>query len=218
MAELISRTAEAWAEHHTTALAGETKGIAAWTQANTPAPQMMSGLAEVRLLEMLVVATRARHVLEVGTFTGVGTLTMAAALAAGGRVTTLERDAAMADVARRHFAESPYGDRIELILGDARESIAQLDGPFDLVYIDAAKVQYPDYYEGVLPKLAPHGVIVADNLFRDGASFRSDATDENTAGMRAFAQGVVDDDRVDNVVLTVGDGLMLAWHRPENPA
>lgn len=218
MAELISTDAEAWAERHTTALLGETKGIAAWTQANTPSPQMMSGLAEVRLLEMLVVATGARHVLEVGTFTGVGTLTMAAALGERGQVTTLERDEAMAAVARRHFADSPYGDRIELIVGDARESIAQLDGPFDLVYIDAAKVQYPEYYEGVLPKLAPRGVIVADNLFRGGATFDPRATDENTAGMRAFAQRVQDDDRVDNVVLTVGDGLMLAWHRPENPA
>ena len=218
MAELISPDAEAWAERHTTALLGETKGIAAWTRANTPSPQMMSGLAEVRLLEMLVIATRARNVLEVGTFTGVGTLTMAAALGESGQVTTLERDEAMAAVARRHFAESPYGDRIELIVGDAVETIARHDGPFDLVYLDVAKVQYLDDYEGVLPKLAPHGVIVADNLFRGGASLDPGATDENTAGMRAFAQRVQDDDRVDNVVLTVGDGLMLAWPRPENPA
>lgn len=218
MAPLISSQAEDWAERHTTALVGATKGIAAWTQANTPSPQMMSGLAEARLLEMLVVATRARHVLEVGTFTGVGTLTMAAALGPEGRVTTLERDAAMAAVARRHFGESPYGDRIELIEGDAAQTIAQLSGPFDLVYIDAAKVQYPDYYEAVLPKLAGHGVIVADNLFRGGASLDVSVSDENTAGMRAFAQRVQDDARVDNVLLTVGDGLMLAWHRPANPA
>lgn len=214
MAELVSSAAEAFAERHTTALEGETAGIAAWTASNTSSPGMMSGLGEVRLLEMLVVATRARHVLEVGTFTGVGTLTMAAALPAGGRVTTLERDEAMAAVARRHFGESPFGERIELIVGDAVETIAALPGPFELVYIDAAKVQYPDYYEGVLPKLAPHGVIVADNLFRAGASLDPSATDENTEGMRAFAARVQADDRVDNALLTVGDGLMLAWRRP----
>ena len=188
MADLISSDAEAFADAHTTPLAGEAAGIAAWTAANTASPGMMSGLVEARLLEMLVVATGARHVLEVGTFTGVGTLTMAAALADGGRVTTLERDEAMAAVARRHFAESPYGERIELIVGDAVQTIAQLDGPFDLVYIDAAKVQYPDYYEGVLPKLAPRGVIVADNLFRAGATLDPSHTDANTEGMRTFAQ------------------------------
>ncbi len=214
MAELISADAEQYAQHHTTPLHGETAGIAAWTLANTPSPAMMSGLAEMRLLEMLVVTTRARHVLEVGTFTGVGTLTMAAALPAGGRVTTLERDEAMAAVAQRHFDETPVGDRIELIVGDAVRTIAALQGPFDLVYIDAAKVQYPEYFAGALPKLAPHGVIVADNLFRAGATLDTSVTEENTEGMRAFARAVQADDRVDNVLLTVGDGLLLAWHRP----
>ncbi len=214
MAELISADAEQYAELHTTPLRGETAGIAAWTLANTPSPGMMSGLAEARLLEMLVVATRARRVLEVGTFTGVGTLTMAAALGAGGRVITLERDEAMAAVARRHFDENPVGDRIELIVGDAVRTIAELEGPFDLVYIDAAKAQYPQYFAGVLPKVAPHGVIVADNLFRAGAVLDPSVTDENTEGMRMFARAVQADDRVDNVVFTIGDGVMLAWRRP----
>ena len=215
MAELIASDAEAFADAHTTALAGETAGIARWTAANTPSPAMMSGLVEARLLEMLVVATAARHVLEVGTFTGVGTLTMAAALPQGGRVTTLERDEAMAAVARRHFAESPYGERIKLIVGDAVQTIAALEGPFDVVYIDAAKVQYPDYYEGVLPKLAPRGVIVADNLFRAGATLDPSHADEHTEGMRTFARRVQDDPRVHNALLTVGDGLLLAWAAPE---
>jgi caffeoyl-CoA O-methyltransferase len=210
MAPLISAGAEQYAEQHTTPLQGETAGIAAWTLANTPSPGMMSGLAEARLLEMLVVATRARHVLEVGTFTGVGTLTMAAALPAGGRVTTLERDEAMAAVAQRHFDENPVGDRIALIV----QTIAELEGPFELVYIDAAKVQYPDYFDAVLPKLAPHGVIVADNLFRAGGTLDPSVTDAHTEGMRTFARAVQADDRVDNVLLTVGDGLLLAWHRP----
>ncbi|HET9102062.1 MAG TPA: O-methyltransferase [Solirubrobacteraceae bacterium] len=215
MAELIASDAEGFAEAHTTALTGETAGIAAWTAANTPTPEMMSGLVEARLLEMLVVATGARHVLEVGTFTGVGTLTMAAALPAGGRVTTLERDEAMGAVARRHFGESPYAERIELIVGDAVQTIAGLKGPFDVVYIDAAKVQYPDYYEGVLPKLAPRGVIVADNLFRAGATLDPAHTDAHTEGVRRFARRVQDDPRVHNALLTVGDGLLMAWPAPD---
>lgn len=187
---------------------------AAWTQGNTPAPEMMSGLAEARLLEALIVVGGARYVLEVGAFTGVGALAMAAALPDDGRVTTLEFDEDIAAVARRHFDASPHGRRIDLIVGDALETIASLDGPFDLVYIDAWKADYPAYYDAVLPKLAERGVIVADNLFRDGAALDRTATDAGTVGIREFARRVQEDERVHNVLLTIGDGVMLAWRRP----
>jgi len=153
-------------------------------------------------------------VLEIGTFTGVGTLTMAAALPAHGRVTTLEIDQESAAVARRHFDASPIGDRIELIVGDALETIAGLAGPFDLVYIDAWKADYAAYYDAVLPKLAERGMIVADNLFRDGAALDPTATDPGTTAIRTFARRLQDDERLHNVLLTIGDGVMLAWRRP----
>ena len=164
----MASAAVSYAEANTTPFAGPVGHAAAWTQANTPAPEMMSGLAEARLLEALIVVAGARHVLEIGTFTGVGTLSMAAALPADGTITTLEVDAATAAVARRHIDASPYARRVALIVGDALETIAGLEGPFDLVYIDARKADYPAYYEAVLPKLAQRGVIVADNLFRAG--------------------------------------------------
>jgi caffeoyl-CoA O-methyltransferase len=175
---------------------------------------MMSGLAEARLLEVLIVASGARRVLEIGTFTGFGTLTMAAAVGPEGRVTTLEVDEEMAATASRHFQASPHGDRIELILGHALDTLTRLDGPFDLVYIDAWKADYPAYYDAVMPKLAPRGVVVADNLFRAGAVLEAGG-DEGTEAMRTFADRVQADARVDNVLLTVGDGLMVAWRRPE---
>jgi caffeoyl-CoA O-methyltransferase len=178
---------------------------------------MMSGLAEARLLEALIVVGGARHVLEIGTFTGVGALAMAAALPADGRVSTLEADEQIADVARRHFEASPVGGRIELIVGDALETIGGLEGPFDLVYIDAWKADYPAYYDAVLPKLAERGVIVADNLFRGGGALDAATTDENTVGIREFARRVQDDERMHNVLLTIGDGVMLAWRRPAGP-
>ena len=93
---------------------------------------------------------------------------MASRLPDGGRLITLEGDAANAEIARRHIAASPVADRIELIFGDATESIHNVEGPFDLVFIDAWKHDYPAYYEAVLPKLAEHGVIVADNVLRQG--------------------------------------------------
>ncbi len=204
----------AYAEAHTSAPTPELSAVAAFTQTSTEVPQMMSGLAEARLLEALIVANGARNVLEIGTFTGFGTLAMAAALPDGGRVTTLEVDPETADAARRHFDASPYAGRIELIVGDALETLASLAGPFDLVYIDAWKSDYPAYYDLVVDKLSERGVIVADNLFRGGAALEPDPTDPGTIGIREFAAQVHADPRVHNVLLTVGDGLMLAWRAP----
>jgi caffeoyl-CoA O-methyltransferase len=206
--------ATAHALAHTTPVDGLLAEVAAWTQGNMPSPTMLSGLAEVRLLEALIVAAGARQVLEIGTFTGFGALAMAAALPDGGRVTTLEVDEQTAAAARRHFDASPHGSRIELIVGDALETLGRLDGPFDLVYIDAWKADYPDYYEAVLPKLAPRGVIVADNMFRDGRVLDPAVDDESTRGIREFARRVQADEHVHNVLLTTGDGMMLVWRRP----
>jgi caffeoyl-CoA O-methyltransferase len=101
-----------------------------------------------------------------------------------------------------------------LLVGDALGTIADLSGPFDLVYIDAWKADYPAYYEAVLPKLAERGVIVADNLFRGGAALDGSSGRAGTTGVREFARQVQDDDRVRNVLLTIGDGVMLVWRAP----
>jgi predicted O-methyltransferase YrrM len=200
VSEPISPEAEAYAAAHTTPFTGALAAAADWTADHTSSPSMMAGRSEARLLEALIVAGGARRVLEIGAFTGVGALAMAAALPEGGRVITLEVDPDRAAVARRHFDASPYADRIELIVGDALETIAGLDGPFDLVWIDAWKSDYPAYYDAVLPKLAPRGVIAADNLFQPSS--------------REFADRVQADERVHNVLLTIGDGVMLAWRAP----
>ena len=213
MSDLVGSSAARYAEDHTSPFDGPAAAVAAWTQSNARAPGMMSGLLEARLLEALIVVGGARRVLEIGTFTGVGALTMAAALPADGRVTTLEVDTDTAATARRHFDASPYGSRIELIVGDALETIAGLEGAFDLVYIDAWKTDYPAYYDAVVPKLAKRGVLVADNLFLGGAVLGASAED-GTVGIREFARRVQQDDRMHNVLMTIGDGVMLAWRRP----
>jgi caffeoyl-CoA O-methyltransferase len=214
MADRVQSAAVTYARQHTSPFENEVADAAAWTRGNTGGAGMMSGMAEARLLEALIVAGGARRVLEIGTFTGVGALTMAAAMPADGLVTTLEVDEETAAVARRHIAASPYAARIELIVGDALETIAGLEGPFDLIYIDAWKSDYPAYYDAVFPKLAERGVLVADNLFRGGTALDETKTDEGTVGIRQFADTVQDDERVHNVLLTVGDGVMLAWRRP----
>jgi caffeoyl-CoA O-methyltransferase len=214
MSDLVDSAALRYAREHTSPFEDEVAEAAAWTRGNTPGAGMMSGVAEARLLEALIVAGGARHVLEIGTFTGVGTLTMAAALPSDGHITTLEVDHETAGVARRHIDASPFAERIELIVGDALDTLAGLDGPFDLVYLDAWKSDYPAYYDAVVPKLAARGVLVADNLFRDGKALDEAAADESTVGIREFARTVQQDERVHNVLLTIGDGVMVAWRRP----
>ena len=214
MDELISEAAAEFAAAHTTPFDGALAAASNWTHANASWPGMMAGLPEARLLEALIVVSGARSVLEVGTFTGVGALAMAAALPDAGRVVTLESDPDNAAVARRHIAASPLRDRIDLIEGDARETLPRLPGPFDLVWIDAWKADYPHYLELVVPKLSPRGIIVADNMFRDGATLPPATDDEATRGVLEFGRRVQEDERLHNVLLTVGDGLLLAWPAP----
>jgi caffeoyl-CoA O-methyltransferase len=167
---------------------------------------------EGRLFEALIAISGARRALEVGTFTGFGALTMAAALPDDGQVVTLEANEDTAAIARQHFERSEHGGKIELIVGDAREQLAKLDGPFDFVYIDAWKGDYIHYYEAALSLLSPRGVIVADNVLWGGSVLDESAGGEGRS-VRAFNEHVQADERVHNVLLTVGDGLMLAWRR-----
>lgn len=181
------------------------------TRAKTPHPEMAGGLKEARLLEALIFVGGARNVLELGTFTGATALAIAEALPPDGRLTTIEFDDAVADIAERHIARSEHASKIDLRRGDAREIVKSLDGPFDLVFIDAWKQHYVEYYEALVPKLSDHGLIVADNVIWYGLPFHPDAYDAETEGVRRFVRHVQKDPRTRNVVLTVGDGLMLIW-------
>ena len=176
--------------------------------------EMMAGTAEAALLSGLVRLTGARDVLEVGTFTGVGTLSLAAGLAPGGQVTTLEIDPDTAELARAGFAASPWAEQINLRVGDALSTLETLPGPFDLIWLDSAKADYPALWRALRHKLAPRGVLVADNLLRGGRVLDPGARDAATEGLRTFAGLVQSDPEFDNVLLSVGDGLLLAWRRP----
>jgi caffeoyl-CoA O-methyltransferase len=200
-----------YAMAHTTAPLPPIADLRAETE-TMPQPQLAGGRVEVRLLEALVVATRATRVLEIGTFTGVGALSLASRLPEGGTVVTLEGNAEVAEIARRHIEASPWRDRIQLVLGDARETVQLVEGPFEVVFIDAWKRDYIHYYENVLPKLADNGVLVADNVLW-GGTVLDRAAEGEAAAVRAFADHVHADERVDNTILTVADGLLLAWKR-----
>jgi len=178
------------------------------TFATQTATQMLSGTVEGRFLQMLVWAAQPKLVLEIGTYTGSAAQFMAEALPDGGRVITCEFDPERAAFAQSHLDRSPVGDRIEIRVGDALETIASLDGPFDLVFIDANKDGYVDYYEAVLPKLSDRGLIAADNTL-----FSGDVLDSPAEGAAAeivrFNDHVAADPRVVQVLLPVRDGVTL---------
>jgi caffeoyl-CoA O-methyltransferase len=199
---------DAYAEAHTTPSGELFERLAAETREKTTLPQMRVGEVEGRFLEFLVRLMRARHVLELGTFTGYSSLSMARGLPDGGRVISCDVDQETTAIARRYAEEAGLADRIEYRIGSALESIAQLDGPFDLVFIDADKPNYRNYYEAVLPKLSDNGLIVADNALRDGRVLEDD--DEP---MKEFNDYVRNDPRVECVLLTVRDGMLLVMKR-----
>ena len=155
MTEIVDPTLESYAAAHTTAPPPHLEALAAELVATLESPGMMVGRLEGRYLELLTFALSATSVLEIGTFGGYSALSMAAGLAPGGTITTCEISPVHAAFARRHIAASPYAGRIEVAEGPALATIATLPGPFDLVFIDADKAAYLDYYEAVLAKLAP---------------------------------------------------------------
>jgi predicted O-methyltransferase YrrM len=200
---VIGERFEQYAERFTTPPAELFDRLADETRATQTLPQMMVGPVEGAFLAFVVYATKARRVLEIGTFTGWSSIAMASALPAGGELISCDVNAETTAIARRYAEEAGVADRIEYRLGPALDSLAELEGPFDLVFIDADKSGYVGYYEAVLPKLAPGGLIMADNtLFGLGE-------DENAIAIEEFNEHVRDDDRVEQVLLTIREGVTL---------
>jgi caffeoyl-CoA O-methyltransferase len=186
--------------------------LAAETRERTSTPQMMVGPLEGRFLGLLVRLTHARSVLELGTFTGWSSIAMAWALPPGGTVVTCDVDPEAQEIARRYAEEAGVADRIDYRLGPGRETMRTLEGPLDLVFIDADKEGYLDYYEAALPLLADDGLIVADNVLWSGRVAEDDP-DERTRTIMAFNDHVWNDERVVAVMLTVRDGMTLIRKR-----
>ena len=209
MIPIVKDGIEEYAAAHTTPPPPWLQALADETQAKLDAPQMMVGALEGRFLELLVFASGARRVLEIGTFSGYSALSMAAGLPEGGSIISCDLDPKAVEVARRHIQASPYADRIEIREGPALDTIAALDGPFDLVFIDADKTSYLNYYEAVLPKLGERGVIAVDNTLWSGQVLDDTDISADTAALRAFNDHVRDDARVVCVQLTVRDGVTL---------
>jgi caffeoyl-CoA O-methyltransferase len=183
------------------------------TRAKTTVPQMMVGQLEGHLLGELVRISGARRILELGTFTGYSSISMALALPPDGRVITCDVNEETNAIARRYAQEAEVIDRIEYRLGPALETIAGLDGPFDIVFIDADKANYVNYYEASLPLLAEDGILLVDNALSSGDVVDPASAGESARAIHALNERIRTDDRVENVLLTVRDGINLVRRR-----
>jgi caffeoyl-CoA O-methyltransferase len=209
MTYLLSEEIDAYAEAHTTPPPELLQRLAEETKATLSAPQMLTGGVEGRFLHFLVFATGAKRILELGTYSGYSSISMASVLPEGGRIDTCEVDETHAAVANRYIEEAGFSDRITVHLGPAVETIERLEGEFDFVFIDADKQNYVNYYEAVLPRLSPRGLIAADNTLWSGRVLDESDESEGTVAIRAFNEHVIADPRVVSVMLTVRDGVTL---------
>ncbi len=202
---------EAYAEAHSTPPAELFDRLGAETRESQNAPQMMVGALEGAFLSFVVGLTQPRLVLEIGTFTGWSSIAMASALPDGAKLVSCDVNTETTVIARRYAEEAGVANRIDYRLGPALETLATLDGPFDLVFIDADKPGYIDYYEAALAKLADGGVILADNTLASGNVIAPNG--EMSEAIARFNDHVRADDRVECVLLTIRDGITLIRRR-----
>lgn len=207
MIPLIDAKLEEYAIAHSGAPSPLLQQIQSYTYEHCDNPQMVTGPVEAGFLRMLVQLIGARRVLEIGLFTGYSALAMAEALPEDAELISCEIDRQHCAIAKSFFDRSPHGDKIRIVFGPALDTLETITGPFDLVFLDADKENYVQYYESTMPLLRPGGVLVADNTLWSGRVL--DPKKVTDRALVAFNQHVQQDDRVDNVLLTVRDGMML---------
>jgi caffeoyl-CoA O-methyltransferase len=206
-----SEQIEEYAERHTRALSDLHGRLWQETHQKTDYPGMMVGPLEGALLRLLVRLTGGKRVLEIGMFTGYSALAMAEALPEDGQLITCDVNPETTEIARRYFAESAHGHKIEIKLGPARQTLKALKGPFDLCFIDADKESYGDYYDLAVDLVRQGGLIVLDNMLRGGRVLRP--RDQDARTVAALNDRIQKDTRVENVLLPIRDGVMLAYRR-----
>jgi caffeoyl-CoA O-methyltransferase len=211
--DIVDPRLEEYAAGHTTPPEPLLAELAEETRATLELPQMLTGTIEGRFLELLVHGMQARRVLELGTFSGYGTVSMGAGLPPDGRIDSCEISEKHAAVARRYIERAGYADRVTVHVGPALDTIRGLEGEWDFVFIDADKENYVAYYEEVLPRLSPTGLIAADNTLWSGRVIDESDDEESTRAIRTFNEHVAADTRVVSVMLTVRDGVTLIRRR-----
>ncbi len=209
MKTLVAPEIEAYAQAQSMPESDAARALREETQRTMAYAQMLVGPLEGAFLKMVTQLVGARRVLEIGMFTGYSALWFAEALPDDGRVLTCEVDESSAALGRKHFANSPHGRKIEIRLGPALETMRELAGPFDVIFIDADKVNYLNYYRRAMELLSPAGVILIDNVLWDGDVLKQPPPDDKTAAIQELNRAVADDPRVTAVLVTIRDGVLM---------
>ena len=207
-------TEKEYLSSHSTPMSDALLWLERETHIRTNHARMLSGREQGRLLSLISELARPSNILELGVFTGYSTICLAKGLADGGTIHAVEINDELEDIIREGYRRAGIEERVQLHFGDARQIILQFDCCFDLVYIDANKREYPDYYRLVFDKVAPGGLILADNVLWDGKVLQEPMPeDAQTRGIAAFNDLVAADGRVENFILPLRDGLNIIRKR-----
>ncbi len=210
--EFLDPALEAYAENHTSPEPPAAAELNRQTHLKVLQPRMLSGHLQGRLLSMMAHMARPEQILEIGTYTGYSAICLAEGMREGGTLHTIDIDEELRPMAERYFEKANCADRIRMHTGAALEVIDTLDGPFDLVFIDADKTNYLNYYKAVFSKVPVGGYIIADNVLWSGKVLDpAEALDDpDTAALMKYNEAVLNDPKTENVLLPVRDGLMIA--------
>lgn len=209
METLIPEALQAFMDRLVSPLPDLLQEIETYTRAHHPEAHMLSGAQQGQFLCMISQMIRPRRILEIGTFTGYSGLCLASGLTEYGQLYTIEARESDAGLAQTYFNRSSFRDRIQLLIGDARTILPSLNEWWDLVFLDADKTSYIEYFNTLLPKVRPNGFILADNIFFHGQVLADPVKGKNAKAMLDFAKHVRDCDQVEQVPVPLRDGLML---------
>jgi len=206
--DFLSSDLSKYIEQHTSPASDLLNTIERITHQRILMPRMISGHLQGRVLSMLSKIVHPGSILEIGTYTGYSALCLAEGLQEGGKLVTIDINLELEEMVKDFFEQSQYGENLDYKIGNALEIIPLLEDSFDLVFIDADKENYSNYYDLVFDKMPSGGIIIADNVLWSGKVL-SDENDKDTLGLRKFNQKVQDDSRIENVLFPVRDGLMV---------
>lgn len=213
--EFIDPALLAYCEAHTSDEDALLKKITRETQAKVLMPRMISGHLQGKMLELFAKMLQPKTILEIGTYTGYSGICLARGLGKDGKLITLDINDELETMVRGFFEESGLASQIDYRLGNARKIIPTLNGPFDLVFIDADKFYYAEYFDLIIDKVRPGGIILADNVLWSGKILveKGQKIDKDTQALLDFNRKIQEDPRVENILLPIRDGVMMARKR-----
>lgn len=205
----LSHAIEEYIEQHTSPMDEVLESLYRETHLHAMNPRMASGPILGRFLQFLCDVMHPSRVLEIGTFTGFSTICMARGMSKYSLLTTIEANEEYEGIIRKYLKRAGVDDRVELLIGDAKALIPSVEGVFDIVFIDADKLGYATYFDLVVDRVRPNGLILVDNVLWDGKVLDANTKERDTQAIRAFNDKVTSDPRVENVLLPLRDGLMM---------